>query len=47
MVQGLFSVVLQVGESGLEVGLEGKGVGEMLEEIRAVVLDVGEGFLEV
>ena len=43
----MYCVVLEVGESGLKVGFEGRGVWEVLEEIGAMVLEVAEGFLEL
>lgn len=52
----LFSVVLEVGESGLEVGFEERWVvvgveerelGELVEERRAIVLEGGESLVEV
>lgn len=45
----MLCVALEVGEGGLEVGFEGRGIGveDMVEETRAVVLKVCEGLLEV
>lgn len=43
----MFGLGLEVGERGLEVGLEGRRIGEVLEEAKAVVLEVGEGLLEI
>lgn len=49
----MLCLVLEVGEGGLELGFEGRGVGvedrkvrEVVQETRAMILDVGEGLLE-
>lgn len=40
-------MVLEVGDGRLKVGFEGRGVGNVVEEVRAVMLEVGERSLEV
>ena len=47
--EGLPGVGLEVGESGLEVGFEGRRVlgGDLGEERREVVVESGEGLVEV
>lgn len=53
-VECMFGLVLEVGDGRLEVGLERRRVGveerkmrEVVEETRAMVLEAGEGLLEV
>lgn len=40
-------MVLKVGDGRLKVGFEGRWVGKVVEEVRAMMLEVGERLLEV
>jgi hypothetical protein len=40
-------MVLEVGDGRLKLGFEGRGVGKVLEEVRAMILEVGERSLEI
>lgn len=43
----MFCMVLEVGDGRLKVGFEGRWIGKVVEEVRAMMLEVRERSLEV